>query len=182
MQMGERKSGKDVVTTTGRDHPPDGRTVTRQVDLYGLTWADRLHRLMASYRLTQARLAAVIGLSAPMVSQLISGQRVKISNPAVYARVVRLEELAGSPGVLAGDPAEIDRVLADVTAVAPTLTTVAVPAPAAEPGERQRAVRHLAAIAPPTALRMAATAVPGTDLAALLDEAAAADRVGRRPR
>lgn len=159
--------------------PGGGPTVTRQVDLYGLSWSDRLHRLMAVYRLTQARLAAVIGLSAPMVSQLISGQRVKISNPAVYGRVVRLEELAGSPGVRAGDPAEIARVLADVTAATPTLTTVAGPAEPRRPGEREQAVRHLAGLAPPTVLRLAAAAVPGTDLAALLGEAATADWVAR---
>lgn len=158
---------------------PGGPTVTRQVDLYGLSWSDRLHRLMAAYRLTQARLAAVIGLSAPMVSQLISGQRVKISNPAVYGRVVQLEELAGSPGVRTGDPAEIARVLADVTAATPTLTTVAGPAETRRPGEREQAVRHLAGLAPPTVLRLAAAAVPGTDLAALLGEAAAADWVAR---
>jgi hypothetical protein len=168
-----------VATSDGR-HPAGGPVVTRQVDLYGLTWADRLHRLMAAYRLTQARLAAVIGLSAPMVSQLISGQRVKISNPAVYARVVRLEELAGSPGVAAGDPAEIARVLADVTSTAPTLTTVALLAQPPHPGEREQAVRQLAAIAPPTVLRMAAAAVPSTELARLLDDAAAADWAGRR--
>jgi transcriptional regulator with XRE-family HTH domain len=168
-----------VATSDGR-HPAGGPIVTRQVDLYGLTWADRLHRLMAAYRITQARLAGVIGLSAPMVSQLISGQRVKISNPAVYARVVRLEELAGSPGVLAGDPAEIARVLADVTATAPTLTTVAVPPVPDRQGDREQVVRYLAAIAPPTVLQMAAAAVPGTDLAGLLGEAAAADWAGRR--
>ncbi|WP_420121040.1 helix-turn-helix domain-containing protein [Nakamurella sp.] len=162
------------------DRPaPDGPTVTRQVDLYGLSWSDRLHRVMAAYRLTQARLAAVIGLSAPMVSQLISGQRVKISNPAVYARVVRLEELAGSPGVRAGDPAEIARVLAEVTAATPTLTTVAVPVTPAGRGEREQVVRYLAGLAPPPALRLAAAAVPGTGLADLLAEAAAVDPAGR---
>lgn len=167
------------MSTTDRNHPAGGPTVTRQVDLYGLSWSERLHRLMAAYRLTQARLAAVIGLSAPMVSQLISGQRVKISNPAVYARVVRLEELAGSPGVRAGDPSEIARVLSDVTAATPTLTTVAVPATPPGPSELEQVVRHLAAVAPPTVLRMAAAAVPGTDLAALLGQAAAADWAGR---
>jgi hypothetical protein len=164
------------VTSSDRHHPPGGPTVTRQVDLYGLSWSERLHRLMSVYHLTQARLASVIGLSAPMVSQLISGQRVKISNPAVYARVVRLEELAGSPGVLSGDPAEIARVLADVTAVAPTLTTVGVPADPPPPTHREQTMRHLAGLAAPSVLRTAAAAVPGTDLGALLGEAA--DRAG----
>lgn len=136
---------------------------------------------MSAYRLTQARLAAVIGLSAPMVSQLISGQRVKISNPAVFARVVRLEELAGSAGVRAGEPAEIARVLADVAAATPTLTTVAVPAvPPGHPGlgEREQAVRYLAGLVPPAVLRTAAAAVPGTGLADLLGEAAAGESRG----
>ncbi len=162
------------MTISDRQHPADGPTVTRQVDLYGLSWSERLHRLMASYRLTQARLAGVIGLSAPMVSQLISGQRVKISNPAVYARVVRLEELAGSPRVAAGDPAEIARVLADVTAATPTLTTVTVPSPPGGSGDREQVVRYLAGTAPPTVLRTAAAAVAGTELATLLDEASMA--------
>ena len=161
------------------DRPaPDGRTVTRQVDLYGLSWSDRLHRVMTAYRLTQARLAGVIGLSAPMVSQLISGQRVKISNPAVYARVVRLEELAGSPGVRAGDPAEIARVLAEVTAATPTLTTAAMPGEPAGQGGREQAARYLAGLAPAEVLRTAAAAVPGTGLADLLADAAGVDRPG----
>jgi predicted DNA-binding protein (UPF0251 family) len=160
------------VTSSDRFHPPEGPTVTRQVDLYGLSWSERLHRLMTAYGLTQGRLAAVIGLSAPMVSQLISGQRVKISNPAVYGRVVRLEELAGSPAVRAGDPAEIARVLADVAAVTPTLTTGGMPA------GRAQAIGHLAVIATPSVLRAAAAAVPGTELAALLDEAAGPGQAG----
>jgi len=179
MQIAQRKSGRAVLATSDRHHPPGGPTVTRQVDLYGLSWSDRLHRLMAAYRLTQARLAAVIGLSAPMVSQLISGQRVKITNPAVYARVVRLEELCGSPGVQAGDPIEIDHVLADVTAATPTLTTAVMPAEARRPGEREQAIRYLAGLAPPAVLRSAAAAVPGTDLADLLRAAAGSD--GSRP-
>lgn len=179
MQTGPRKSGRGVVTTSDRIHPPGGPTVTRQVDLYGLSWSERLHRLMAAYGLTQGRLAAVIGLSAPMVSQLISGQRVKISNPAVYGRVVRLEELAGSPGVQAGDPAEIARVLAEVRSATPTLTTST--APARRPQDREQAIRHLAAVAAPALLRTAAGAVAGTELAEMLEQAATVDRTARPP-
>lgn len=146
------------MTGSGRHLPAEATTVTRQVGLYGLTRADRLHGLMAAQRLTQGRLAAVIGLSVPRVTQLISGRRVKISNPAVNTRMVRLEEMAGSPSVAAGDPAEIARVLADVTTATPTLTTVAVPVQPPGPGERAQAVRHLAAVAPPPVVRMAAAA------------------------
>ena len=73
--------------------------------MYGENWADRFGRLLRGYGIPQSRLAAVIGLSAPMISQLISGQRVKISNPAVYGRIVRSGGAARSPGVQAGDPA-----------------------------------------------------------------------------
>lgn len=162
------------MTVSDRPHPPEGPAVTRQVDLYGLSWSERLHRLMATYQLTQARLAAAIGLSAPMVSQLISGQRVKISNPAVYARVVRLEELAGSPGVRSGDRPEIDRVLAEVAVATPTLTTglQSTPAVPQDVSDRDQLVRLLAAAAPAGTLRQAATAVTGTPLGTILTEAA----------
>ena len=105
----------------------------RQRAMYGQTWSDRLSRLLQAYHLTQARLAGVLGLSAPMVSQLMSGQRVKISNPLVYARIVRLEEEL--PAV-AGDPARIAAVLAEMAAVAPILTTMTTSSPVqhARPG------------------------------------------------
>ena len=69
----------------------------QQLAIYGESWADRFGRLLTGFGLSQSRLAAVIGLSAPMMSQLITGQRVKISNPAVYGRIVRLEELLPPP-------------------------------------------------------------------------------------
>ena len=159
--------------TGSEHHHPTGGPVTRQVDIYGLSWADRLGRLMATYRLSQAKLAAVIGLSPPMVSQLISGQRVKISNPAVYGRVVRLEELAQSPAVVGGTVTDIERVLADVTASAPMLTTVSVPARGMPgPEDRELAVRYLSGVGTPPELRAAAAAVPSTGLASVLGEAA----------
>jgi transcriptional regulator with XRE-family HTH domain len=97
-------------------------------ELYGETWGSRFLRLRTAYGLSQSRLATIVGLSAPMVSQLVSGHRVKISNPAVFARVVRLEELASDPGVASGDPIAIGRVLEDVTSATPTLTTTQVQA------------------------------------------------------
>jgi len=95
----------------------------QQVDIYGETWADRLGRLLRAYNLSQAKLASVIGLSAPMLSQLISGQRVKISNPAVYGRIVQLEEQLSAPSMHASDPVQRARVLAEITASNPSLTT-----------------------------------------------------------
>jgi transcriptional regulator with XRE-family HTH domain len=62
---------------------------------YGEPLGDLFRRLIADLGLNQARLAGVLGLSAPMLSQLMSGQRAKIGNPAVAQRLQSLQELAG---------------------------------------------------------------------------------------
>ncbi|ARF56376.1 helix-turn-helix domain-containing protein [Streptomyces gilvosporeus] len=62
---------------------------------YGEPLGALFRRLIEDLGLNQARLAAVLGLSAPMLSQLMSGQRAKIGNPAVVQRVQALQELAG---------------------------------------------------------------------------------------
>ncbi|MBK7820507.1 MAG: helix-turn-helix transcriptional regulator [Tessaracoccus sp.] len=92
-----------------------------QIELYGATWATRFAALRTAYGLSQGALASIVGLSAPMVSQLVSGHRVKISNPAVLARIVFLEERLGEPEVVAGDRAAIERVLAAVSSSTPEL-------------------------------------------------------------
>jgi hypothetical protein len=109
------------------DHA-DSLAGSRQVEIYGESWSDRLSRLLRGYRISQARLGAVIGLSAPMVSQLMTGHRVKISNPAVYGRIVGLEEFLADERVQAGDPMRIGEVLADVAISHPVLTTRNLPA------------------------------------------------------
>ena len=62
---------------------------------YGEPLGELFRRLIADLGLNQARLAGVLGLSAPMLSQLMSGQRAKIGNPAVVQRLQALQELAG---------------------------------------------------------------------------------------
>ncbi|MET9296912.1 DNA-binding protein [Streptomyces sp. NPDC003077] len=62
---------------------------------YGEPLGALFRRLIEDLGLNQARLASVLGLSAPMLSQLMSGQRAKIGNPAVVQRVQALQELAG---------------------------------------------------------------------------------------
>jgi len=154
----------------------------QQVQMYGENWADRFGRLLRAYRIPQSRLAAVIGLSAPMLSQLISGQRVKISNPAVYGRVVGLEDQLGDPAVQAGDPAVLARVLDEVAESHPTLTTMTLrqdhTAESAErpeeDGEDSLAAR-LSTLASTQQLREtadAAAAGGAAALAAVLDRAA----------
>ncbi|MFI1091720.1 DNA-binding protein [Streptomyces sp. NPDC020917] len=73
---------------------------------YGEPLGDLFRRLIADLGLqNQVRLAGVLGLSAPMLSQLMSGQRAKIGNPAVVQRLQMLQELAwqvteGSTGAM----------------------------------------------------------------------------------
>lgn len=62
---------------------------------YGEPLGALFRRLIDDLGLNQARLANVLGLSAPMLSQLMSGQRAKIGNPAVVQRVQSLQDLAG---------------------------------------------------------------------------------------
>jgi len=61
---------------------------------YGEPLGDLCRRLINCLGLNQARLAGVLGLSAPMLSQLMSGHRAKIGNPAVVQRLQALQELA----------------------------------------------------------------------------------------
>lgn len=67
-----------------------------QIEAYGEPLGEVFRRLMGAFGLSQAGLARVLGISPPMLSQLISAQRVKIGNPAVLHRMQSLEELAGA--------------------------------------------------------------------------------------
>lgn len=65
---------------------------------YGEPLADVFGRIREAFGLNQSALAAVLGISAPMLSQLNSAQRVKIGNPAVLQRMQALEDLVGQLG------------------------------------------------------------------------------------
>lgn len=67
-----------------------------QREAYGEPLVDVFRRLMGAFELTQAGLARVLGMSPPMLSQLLNAQRVKIGNPAVLHRLQALEELGES--------------------------------------------------------------------------------------
>jgi predicted transcriptional regulator len=66
------------------------RNRSEQARLYGAPLGDLLGEVGLVMGLSQSRIAALLGLSAPMVSQLGSGHRVKIGNPAAVARLQRL--------------------------------------------------------------------------------------------
>lgn len=62
-------------------------TRSRQIDLYGEPLNVLLGRCSTALSLTQARLSELLGISAPMLSQLINGHRIKIGNPAAAQRL-----------------------------------------------------------------------------------------------
>lgn len=95
--------------------PVTDQRLVQQRAIYGTSLAERFGAMMSAYQLSQRSLARVLGLSAPMLSQLINAQRIKIGNPAVYERLVMLEERQDEP--------DHQRVLAEVQASAPVLTT-----------------------------------------------------------
>ncbi|HET6987104.1 MAG TPA: DNA-binding protein [Kribbella sp.] len=92
----------------------------QQIELYGETLGDVVRRVAPPLGLTQSALAQVIGLSAPMLSQLMSAQRVKIGNPAVVSRlraVSELADLAVAGGINPDDiPSELDGIRASTSA------------------------------------------------------------------
>ena len=146
----------------------------RQTELYGESWSDRLNRLLTGFGLSQAKLAAVVGLSAPMLSQLISGHRLKIGNPAVYGRIVSLEEELADPAFGTRSPAELADLLTRTANSHPVLSTrVAVADPDGQ-GTTGQVIDHLGRLAGPRALRTAARAVAqeAPALAEILDRAA----------
>ena len=94
-----------------------------QAEWYGEPLGDRFRRVLDRLGLPQSGLAGVLGLSAPMLSQLMSGQRAKISNPAVINRLLAVEELAGDPGLDDLGEREIEERLRRIRAETATTTS-----------------------------------------------------------
>ncbi len=107
------------------------RNLELQRQWYGEPLGERFRRLLDRLGLSQAQLAAVLGLSAPMLSQLMSGQRAKISNPAVLSRLLQLEAEVGAPGWGALPAPEQQRRLEEIRAAQQSTLSVA----AGNPGE-----------------------------------------------
>lgn len=113
-----------------------------QRELYGEPLGETFRRMLATFGLTQAQLASVLGLSAPMLSQLMAGHRVKIGNPAVLERVRGLEQLTSLelPSQMSADEiAERLKVVSAATGHLTRATTQVVPLP----GDPVEAVRGL---------------------------------------
>ncbi|GAA1408861.1 DNA-binding protein [Glutamicibacter uratoxydans] len=135
-------------------------TLAQQRAMYGSTLAERFGAMMEHYDLSQRSLASVLGISAPMLSQLISGRRIKIGNPAVYGRLLMLEGRVQEP--------DLQQVLEQVSQADPVTATHSVSGP------RSAAVDYLRQLADARQLReagrQAGESAPA--LAALLLEAA----------
>ncbi|GCD92628.1 helix-turn-helix domain-containing protein [Embleya hyalina] len=84
------------MTKAPGDQEAIARNRARQTQWYGEPLQDRFRRLLGRLGASQLELAALLGLSAPMLSQLMSGQRAKIGNPAVLSRLQEVEALVAS--------------------------------------------------------------------------------------
>lgn len=95
----------------------------RQAELYGEPLGDLIGRVAGRLGMTRARVAEVLGLSAPMVSQLMSAQRIKIGNPLVVRRLQDLVALANEVAAGRVPPAAIEQRVAEVRAQTGGVTT-----------------------------------------------------------
>ncbi|WP_007026317.1 helix-turn-helix domain-containing protein [Saccharomonospora iraqiensis] len=104
------------------DHKIVQRNIALQREWYGEPLGDRVRRLVVAFDVSQAYLADVLGISAPMLSQVMSGRRAKIGNPVVLARLIMLERKVLTPEVAAGSRAAIREALEDVRSARPTVS------------------------------------------------------------
>jgi len=96
---------------------PSSRHIARnrelQREIYGTTLAERVRHLTEVLGITQARLARTLGMSPAMLSQLVSGRRIKIGDPAALARLQAIDHRCA--GFTARPPAPaVERLLTEV--------------------------------------------------------------------
>ena len=140
----------------------DQKIVQRNLELqrqwYGEPLGDRVRRLVVAFDVSQANLADVLGISAPMLSQVMSGRRAKIGNPSVLARLIMLERKVLTPEVASGRREALQKALEDVRDSKPTVSRDMLPVDA---GRADRAALAM--------LRRAATVDELAEAARLLD-------------
>lgn len=132
----------------------------QQRALYGAPLSELGATVRTGLGLTQGKLAEALGLSAPMLSQLMSGQRVKIGNPAVVHRLQRLLDLAREGAALSPD--EIQGRIAAISEEQSTLTGAAI--------DDTQTVRALAASATVEQLLSTAEAAEASGAGVLADQ------------
>ena len=109
------------------EHKIVQRNLALQREWYGEPLGDRVRRLVVAFDVSQANLAEVLGISAPMLSQVMSGRRAKIGNPAVLARLIMLERKVLTPGVASGRKEELQKALDEVRESRPTVGRDSLP-------------------------------------------------------
>lgn len=105
------------------------RNLARQREYYGEPLGDRVRRLVRHYDVSQAQLAEVMGISPPMLSQVMSGRRQKIATPSVLAKMVLLERGITRRETASGPPQARLSILAEVRSTSPAAALAAAAAP-----------------------------------------------------
>jgi predicted transcriptional regulator len=147
------------------------RAREQQTTWYGEPLGALFRRLITDLGLNQARLAIVLGLSAPMLSQLMSGQRAKIGNPAVVQRVRALQDLAAEVRAGQVSAAEATAAMEDIrrsaggNVLSPASTATRSGATGVPANPTKRVVREIQAL-----LRSVADAAEIQSAAAMLAE------------
>ncbi|GAA4554054.1 helix-turn-helix transcriptional regulator [Amycolatopsis samaneae] len=126
------------------DHKIVQRNIALQREWYGEPLGDRVRRLVVAFDVSQAFLAEVLGISAPMLSQVMSGRRAKIGNPVVLARMIMLERKTLVPDVAAGNREAILAALEDVRDARPTVGRDNLPVGTADDRAVLAALRDIA--------------------------------------
>lgn len=138
---------------------PDARsTLDQQTALYGAPLGDSVRRVTTVLGISQAAVARTVGVSAPMLSQLVSGQRIKVGNPLALQRLRSLLDLADDVDAGLPHAAVAERIEAIAAEDSTTLTTRRREDTAPRPADGAVAVQAL--------LRAVAS---GRDLAAAAD-------------
>ena len=70
------------------------RVRAQQRELYGAPLNELLGRCGAALNLNQGQTAKLLGVSAPMLSQLVNGHRIKLANPAAGIRLATMVQAA----------------------------------------------------------------------------------------
>jgi transcriptional regulator with XRE-family HTH domain len=148
------------------DHKIVQRNLALQREWYGEPLGDRVRRLVVAFNVSQAQLAEVLGISAPMLSQVMSGRRAKIGNPSVLARMIMLERKVLTPDVATGAPEALQRALDDVRDSKPTVGRDSLPV--GDGWDEAAAYGALRRVSDPLELRQAAD-VLGEDFPALAE-------------
>ena len=130
--------------------------IAQQTELYGEPLRDLVRRTTSALNITQAQMAKTLGLSPAMLSHLVTGQRVKIANPAALTRMRALIELAeAAPGLTS---AHLAAEMESIGALSVDLTTTTRATATQESGHEVVAVA-LRAVASGQELSAAARAV-----------------------